>query len=174
MSGKPIRLLAAAALACAAVAAHAAPTVEEAANKELELRQLKAEAEIEDVRSKKGSAGAAAQAPGPVRTLPAAVAGSQGEDEDLRLAGVYGLGNELRADILYRGAVITLSKANPQMGPWKLVGIEPNAIKLARGKQVRTILVSSTVGQQAGGMTTPGGMPYSQGALPALPAAPYR
>lgn len=170
MSGKPIRILAAAVLACAAIAAHAAPTVEEAANTELELRQLKAEAEIEDVRSKKGSAGAA-QAPGPVRAVPAAVAGSQGEDEDLRLAGVYGLGNELRADILYRGAVITLSKANPQMGPWKLVGIEPNAIKLARGKQVRTILVSSTVGQQAGGMTTPGGMP---GSLPALPAAPYR
>lgn len=173
MSGKQIRILAVAALACAAVVAHAAPTVEEAANKELELRQLKAEAEIEDVRAKKAGA---TQAPGqPHGPVPAAVATSRAdEDEDLRLAGVYGLGNELRADILYRGAVITLSKANPQMGPWKLVAIEPNAIKLARGKQVRTILVSSTVGQQAGGMTTPGAVPYGPGSLPALPAAQYR
>lgn len=138
-----------------------AATVDEVAARALDLKKAETEAKLQDVQRK--------GAPAAPMPLPQLGGGAVAIDDDnIRLAGVYGLNGDLRADVVYRGAVVPLSKENPKLGPWKLVEISSTSIKLARGKETRLIVLSAPPESGAG---TSQGVAHS---LPQLPAAGFR
>lgn len=127
---------------CGAVSA---ATLEEVAAKRLELEKIEIEAKIAEAQKRAVGTPAAAPATStPPAALPPGLAAAQSfVSDEPQLVAVYGLGNELRAEILYKGAVIAISKLQRAVGPWKVQAIEQNAVTLARGKEVKTVYVAA-------------------------------
>lgn len=72
-------------------------------------------------------------------------------DEDLRMSAVYGMGRNLRADFIYRGATVTLSPGGEaDMGGWFVKELTPTRalmVKRSRGaKAVKTCPIYLSAG----------------------------
>lgn len=137
------------------------------------LSDLQKEAAIADVRNKVD------QAKGRKR------AGEAAQDEksaqctisSYQLLAVYGLRNQLRADIVLCGtAVLTVSQGHEVGDGWKVANIQTSHVTVARGKQIKQIWMPVPKDQ----LPTPAPTTASSGPLPLPPLptnlapSPYR
>lgn len=76
------------------------------------------------------TAAAPAVAPAPVAPL----AGVAGETEDIRLMAIYGVGSDLKAEVLYNGNTFTLTQGagNTRLGSWTVRSITPYRLILTK------------------------------------------
>jgi hypothetical protein len=72
---------------------------------------------------------------------PAPVVVDRTCDDDLQMSAVYGMGRNLRADFIYRGATVTLSPGGQaDMGGWYVKDLTPTrALMVKRGKNAKDV-----------------------------------
>lgn len=92
-------------------------TVTEATLKQSEIARAEFDARLEDARGKSNSAG---KAPLHVERTPTKLVDQDAEGL-LSLISVYGVGHKLKADFLFRGAVVTLEAGgNNEAAGWRV------------------------------------------------------
>lgn len=118
-------------------------TVSEATLKQSEIARAELDSRLADIRNKSGAPGGV-QASAQSTAQPAARAPSIAEkdaDEVLSLVSVYGIGTKLKADFLFRGAVITLEAGGAtEAAGWrveKLTKTEAVLVKMAKNRVIK-------------------------------------
>lgn len=129
------------------------PTISEVAQTKLELEQAKDAAELSKLKGEKVPASLPPMAPGATPAgmpLPAPVV------EDPVLVAMYGVGAELRCEVAYKGAVLTVAKVKDRIGPWRVASISPGSLDIVRGKERKTLYVVGRAGAPAVADALPG------------------
>lgn len=106
-------------------------------------------------------------------TPAAAISASVQAEDDIRLVAVYGMGNRLRAEIMYNGRMVIVSKgASEQVGSWVLHDISPYKVTLAKAgatkESKRDVYMSGASSIEL--HARPVGDTQSAGGLPMFPA----
>jgi hypothetical protein len=114
-------------LASAALAQTTPMTIQEWTLMQAQLKRAEQANKLRD-EQKKG-----ADAPVPVAVARAC-------DEDLQMVAVYGIGRNLRADFMYKGATVTLSPGGEgEMGGWSVKELTPTrAMMVKRGRNAKS------------------------------------
>lgn len=119
----------------ASAAPVAGPTLQDLASLASAAKEAELRGRIEGAKPKAETTppgiGAAVRAVG---SAPAAAISSAAQvEDDIRLMAVYGMANRLRAEIMYNGRMVIVSRGvSEQVGPWVLREISPYKVTLAK------------------------------------------
>lgn len=185
--------------------AFAGPTISEISSLNAELKMQDLQNKLDDARNKKGGADASNLPPvpavgaagGPAVPAVSALAGASIESEDIKLVAIYGIGQDLKAEVLFNGNSFTVSKqnGNTKLGSWTVSDITPYRLVLsktgARAKKggkvkstQREVFLSSSsssagdtkslnlFASPSAGMPSGMNSPYVSPALPPVPSTP--
>ncbi|MBC8737284.1 hypothetical protein F6X40_10735 [Paraburkholderia sp. UCT31] len=131
------------------------------ANARLKMQQL--ENKISDERNKANGAvsqpGASqgSAAAGGLPPLPAATAPTAHVDDDIEVSGIYGLGNDLSAEVIFNGNYVPISRRSSMaVGDWTVTEITPvkvsftKKVKVGKGKGAHYAVTTKEVFLSAG------------------------
>lgn len=200
MSSKQLQLLAlAATLAALSGTAVAGPSIDDLATLAAEVREAQLRAQLAEAQLAERKAKEAAEAPpeksnmqgpGALPLPPGAPVESKKDTapkpDDIRLMAVYGIEDNLRAEISFNSRTVMASMAgNRQVGPWKITAITPYKVSLARsgtgkdesrdvylGNESIDLFARPVEEQRLGRAPGAGSSPSSPGFMP-LPGLPY-
>lgn len=132
------------ALLAVSASSFAGPTLGEIGNINSELKKQELQNKLDEARKKGASIGdgsssgtiplppatVSATAPAPVSVL----AGAAMDSDELKLLAIYGVGKDLKAEVLYNGNTFTLSKDTPniKLGSWSFSEVTPSRLILTK------------------------------------------
>lgn len=108
-----------------------AATLDEMAAKQSETDRAEADARLAKARGSSMPMGAPPVAMMPMNKMPVMESAPRKPDDRISLSGIYGLGKQLRADILLNGMPLTLGAGESAMG-YRVDGITPHEVKLVK------------------------------------------
>lgn len=140
------KLMVAVSLLVCVSSAIAGPTVAELSSINAELKMQELQNKLSEAKNKHSTAelppggaamsgGLGAPASGPSLPPPMpTLAGATVESEEIRLQAIYGIEDNLKAEVLYNGNSFTLSKNEPglKLGSWTVTGITPFSLILSK------------------------------------------
>lgn len=133
------------------------PTIGEVARTKLELERARDQAELRKIANEQ-LPGALPGVPSSLPVVPGVPSPVSVQDVPV-LVAMYGVGSDLRAEVMVDGAILTVGKPKDRVGVWRVASLSPGSMEIVRGKERKTLYV---VGRPA---------PMSSGGVSGVPTS---